>query len=94
MSESKNFDLVKMDIEGSEGDVLNSLSPEHFDRTDFILEVGSLKNSAAIWKLSKQYELRIFSQKSEDNPYGATSLAAMVGVLVKSNSKKIQPTNP
>jgi FkbM family methyltransferase len=61
---SKNFDLVKMDIEGSEGDVLNSLSPEHFDRTDFIMEVGSLKNSAAIWKLSKQYELRIFSQKN------------------------------
>jgi FkbM family methyltransferase len=60
----ENFDLVKMDIEGAEGDVLSSLKPEHFDTTDFIIEVGSLKNRLAIWKLSEQYDLRIFSQKN------------------------------
>lgn len=59
----QKFDLVKMDIEGAEGDVLNSLKPEYFDKTDFIIEVGSLKNRSAIWKLSTLYELRVFSQK-------------------------------
>lgn len=60
----ENFDLVKMDIEGAEGDVLNSLKLEHFDKTDFIIEVGSLKNRSVIWKLCEQYNLSIFSQKN------------------------------
>jgi FkbM family methyltransferase len=55
--------LVKIDAEGSEFDILNSINKKFFQYVDFILEINNMLNDNEIFKLSKKYEFNIFSQK-------------------------------
>ena len=57
--------LVKVDIEGSEADLLCSLTPEEFSRFDFLVEIGSSENRTQIWAHTSRIEPRVkfFPQK-------------------------------
>lgn len=57
--------LVKVDIEGSEADLICNLSDDDFLRFDFFVEIGSPGTRAAIWKFlqSKKAFVRMFPQK-------------------------------
>ena len=57
--------LVKVDIEGSEVDLLHSLSPEEFLRFDFLVEIGSSENRTQIWDhiSGMERQVQFFPQK-------------------------------
>jgi FkbM family methyltransferase len=55
--------LVKIDAEGSELDILNSIKKFFFKYVDFILEINNAHNAKKIFELSKKYKFNIFSQK-------------------------------
>ena len=57
--------LVKVDIEGSEVDLLCSLTPEAFTRFDFLAEIGSSSNRTKIWDClsGTDRKVKIFPQK-------------------------------
>ena len=61
------FDLVKMDVEGYEATLLNRVTVESFNSTDFMLEVGSAKNASLIFDLIREKNLNAFSQKTNWN---------------------------
>jgi len=61
------FDLVKMDVEGYEATLLNRVGRESFNSTDFMLEVGSVKNQSLIFDLIREKSLNAFSQKNNWN---------------------------
>ena len=58
------FDLVKMDIEGVEAQVLCHLKKRDYFKTDFIVEVGTKKNSKKIFNFLKKKKLKCYSQKN------------------------------
>jgi FkbM family methyltransferase len=64
---STHFDLVKMDVEGYEADLLSRISGKNFRDTDFMIEVGSSKNSQIIFDLIVNKKLSAFSQKNNWN---------------------------
>ena len=55
--------LIKMDIEGSELEVLSAISDDHWTLVDCIVEVTSKAHAIGIFDLAKKQNLRIFSQK-------------------------------
>jgi len=57
-------DLVKMDVEGLEADLLESLSDSGFGDVDLICEVGSESSARRIWSGVRTSEINVFSQKS------------------------------
>jgi len=59
--------LVKIDAEGSELDILNSIDKKFYQHVDFILEINNMHNAKEIFKLSKKYKFNIFSQKNSWN---------------------------
>ena len=61
---SNNYDLIKMDIEGSEADVLSSFDPKLYDKTDIIAEVSTEKTRSILWDLFNKLELKVYSQKT------------------------------
>ena len=66
--DSNNVSLVKMDIEGMELEILNTLENRHFLETDFIIEIGSPVARSGIWKLLRTIpEVNIFVQKNRWN---------------------------
>ena len=64
---SEGFDLVKMDIEGFESELLQSINITHFRDSDFLVEVGSADNAKSIFKLFDK-RVNLFSQKTNWNP--------------------------
>jgi len=58
------YDLIKMDIEGSEGDVLSAFDPDIFENTDIIAEVSTEKTRIFLWDLFQKLELKVYSQKT------------------------------
>jgi len=58
-----NFDFIKMDVEGHEAVLLNRISVESIKKTDIMLEIGSEKNSKAIFEILKQKEIPAYAQK-------------------------------
>lgn len=56
--------LIKMDVEGLEADLLESLSGPSFEGTDFMLEVGTLENAERIFNLGRDLGINMFSQKT------------------------------
>ncbi len=60
----KQYDLIKMDIEGSEGDVLTSLDPITFNSTDFIVEISTLETRDLLWSFFKKLDLPVYTQKT------------------------------
>ena len=45
---SFKYDLIKMDIEGSEADVFKAFDPKVFEKTDFIAEVSTVKTRSLL----------------------------------------------
>lgn len=61
---AKEFDLIKIDIEGQEADVLTSISSEDALKIDFMMEINGEKNAKTIFDYSLQVGLNIFLQKN------------------------------
>tara|TARA_B100001989_G_C24551133_1_gene474888 strand:- start:1482 stop:2393 length:912 start_codon:yes stop_codon:yes gene_type:complete len=61
---SNKYDLIKMDIEGSEADVLSSFDPEIFKKTDIIAEVSTEKTRAILWNFFNRLNIKVYSQKT------------------------------
>lgn len=59
--------LIKMDVEGLEADLLESLTGSSFDGTDIMLEVGTIENAQKIFSLANVLGLNLFSQKANWN---------------------------
>ncbi len=57
-------DLIKLDAEGHEKEILFSAAPEHWNRVDALVEVGSAKNAEAIFSHFKALGVGLFAQKS------------------------------
>lgn len=63
VSAIEGADLVKMDVEGSEAELLSALSPDALRHTDVICEVGSEKNAVEIWNHFADSPVHMYSQK-------------------------------
>lgn len=63
------YDIVKMDVEGYEMYLLNSLSESVFFVTDFIIEIGSEEARLNIFNQFKKFnsKIKIYSQKIDWN---------------------------
>lgn len=59
----EKYDLVKMDVEGSEAELFESIDLRQFPSTDFLLEIGSAENALRIWKIIRAFGVNGFSQK-------------------------------
>lgn len=57
-----NFSLIKMDVEGSEKEILLSTNKSHWQKTDAFIEICSRDNARALFDHFKT--LNIFSQKT------------------------------
>ena len=62
------FDLFKIDAEGSEVDILSSLKPESFDKSDFILELSTESSRREFWELLSALSLNAYSQINSWRP--------------------------
>lgn len=58
------FDLVKMDVEGSEAKLIRRLPISAFKDTDFILEIGSEQSAYEIFHNLKGRNIQFYSQKN------------------------------
>lgn len=61
---SFKYDLIKMDIEGSEADVFKAFDPKVFEKTDFIAEVSTLETRSLLWELFSSLNIKVYSQKT------------------------------
>jgi FkbM family methyltransferase len=57
-------DLIKMDVEGHEGEIILSTKGTDWEHTDAILEVGSFENAKLIYDHLNAEEVYLFSQKN------------------------------
>ena len=60
---SFKYDLIKMDIEGSEADVFKSFDKKVFDKTDFIAEVSTEETRLILWEFFNDLGIKVYSQK-------------------------------
>ena len=58
------YDLIKIDAEGSEGDILKNFNKKDFRNTDIVLEISTPKSKDKIWSIIKKNGLNVFSQKN------------------------------
>jgi len=58
-----NYDLIKIDAEGSEGKIINRLSKNDFKNVDIICEISGLDNAKRVFKHCKKEKINIFSHK-------------------------------
>lgn len=61
----KNYDLVKIDAEGSEAKILTQLKKSVFLKTDFIVEISGAQNAKKILTHCKKYKINVFSHKNK-----------------------------
>lgn len=59
----EKYDLIKMDVEGYEAKLLESLLPGQLGETEIMLEVGSAENAIKIWNDIERLGLKTYSQK-------------------------------
>jgi FkbM family methyltransferase len=60
----EGYDLVKIDVEGSEADLISSFELDIFPETSYLIEIGSAKNARKIWNHVKQSNFNLFAQKN------------------------------
>jgi FkbM family methyltransferase len=58
-----NYDFIKMDVEGSEADLVTSIDLNLLSSTDLMIEIGSTKNRDLIWNRLKETNFLMHSQK-------------------------------
>ncbi len=61
----KNYDLVKIDAEGSEAKIITNIGKNNLLNTDFIVEVSGEKNARNIFNYCKKNNVNIFSHKNK-----------------------------
>ena len=71
----EGFDFIKMDVEGFEASLLQSLQPEQLGSTEIMLEVGSEENAQIVWNEIARLGVYAYSQK--ENWGQASSLLAI-----------------
>jgi FkbM family methyltransferase len=59
----KNYDLIKMDAEGSEGKIIERLNRSQLNRVDIICEISGEKNAKRIFKHCRKNKINIFSHR-------------------------------
>lgn len=57
-------DFVKMDVEGQESTIITSITADHWDNTDMIVEVGTEANARTIFEHLTKIGVNAFAQKS------------------------------
>ena len=57
------FDLFKLDVEGSEVDILKSFQKEDFDTSDFIAEISTEPTREEFWNLFSSLKIPVYAQK-------------------------------
>jgi FkbM family methyltransferase len=62
--QERQFDFVKMDVEGHEVVLLDRITSQSLQRTDVMLEIGSEKNAIEIFQILKEKEIPGYSQKT------------------------------
>ncbi len=62
-----NFDLFKIDVEGSEVDILSRFNREDFKKADFIAEISTPKTREYLWDIFSSIDVPIYSQKNSWN---------------------------
>jgi len=60
----EKFDLIKIDIEGSESKVIRSISRKNFFSTDILVEIGTKKNAKEIFDFLQKNKIKSYSQKN------------------------------
>lgn len=60
--EFKDFDLIKMDIEGQEADVFCSADPKCFEHLDIMMEINGSENALKIYQYSQEHQINLFIQ--------------------------------
>ncbi len=63
----RNYDFLKIDVEGHEADILLTTNNNDWQNTDAMIEVGSQKNSELIYEFFKDIKINLFSQKNSWN---------------------------
>lgn len=58
----KGVDLIKMDVEGHEKNLLLSLTPEQYKKTDILVEIGSAENAKSVFNYLNKTEIHLFAQ--------------------------------
>ena len=58
------YDLIKMDIEGSESDVLISFDNNFYQNTDIIAEISTERARELLWDYFNKINIKIYSQKT------------------------------
>lgn len=59
----KNYDLIKMDAEGSEGKIIERLNKNELNKVDIICEISGKQNVSKIFNHCKKSKINIFSHK-------------------------------
>jgi FkbM family methyltransferase len=57
-------DLIKMDVEGSEGDIIQATRAKDWQEVDALIEIGSKTNSEVIFKHFNEIAVSMYSQKN------------------------------
>ena len=57
------FDLFKLDVEGSEVDILKSFQKEDFDTSDIIAEISTEPTRQEFWNLFSSLKIPVYAQK-------------------------------
>jgi len=60
---SNKYDLIKIDIEGSEADVFSSFEVDLYSKTDVIAEVSTEKTRTILWDLFEKIGVKVYAQK-------------------------------
>jgi len=60
----EDVDFIKMDVEGQEAVIIQSTNFKHWENTEMMLEVGSLKNADIIYKHLVKIGVHLFTQKT------------------------------
>jgi len=60
----ENFDLIKIDCEGSEKEIFKNINLDKLENVDCILEITDKLSREIIWQKLKNSNLKIYSQKN------------------------------
>ncbi len=60
----RNFDFLKIDVEGHEAKILTSTSHSDWINTDAMIEVGTSENAKLIYEFFELEKINLFSQKN------------------------------
>jgi FkbM family methyltransferase len=63
----EKYDFIKMDVEGFEAKLFESLKPGQLGATEIMLEVGSTDNAVKVWNEIERLGLKAYSQKENWN---------------------------